>query len=259
MTIAPDLHTLTGAYAAHALPEAERRQFEGHLATCDACAQEVREFTATLARLGAAEALTPPPELKVRVMGRIGSVRQAAPSPSGPGADDGRPMGPDGRPVTGRGRAGRRAARFALAASVALAALLGGIAYQQHDQAHQARSQVAQLQEQQARFSSLLTAPDARTSTASAGAAVGTVVWSPSRGQAGFLASGLPALSEGKTYELWFDDAGTMRPAGLLPASSGALLLSGPVNGAVGVGVTLEPAGGSPHPTSAPMMLLPMT
>ncbi|PBC76048.1 anti-sigma-K factor RskA [Streptomyces sp. TLI_235] len=253
MTIGADLHTLTGAYAAHALDGPERAEFERHLAVCESCALEVREFAATLARLGAAEAETPPAELRARVMAGIGSVRQLAP-PS---------AGAHGAPESSARRRGgfaRHWPKFALAASVALAAALGGLAVDQSRRADEADARAAQLQAQQAAFGSLLTAPDARTATATTGSAgVGTVVWSQSRGQAGFLASGMPALPEGKTYELWFDDAGTMRPAGLLPASSGSLLLQGPLDGAVGVGVTVEPAGGSAHPSGDPVMLLPFS
>lgn len=58
---------------------------------------------------------------------------------------------------------------------------------------------------------------------------------------------------------MWFaDPAGAMRPAGLLdPVRPGAAaLLAGPVGAATGIGVTLEPAGGSAAPTTRPLMLL---
>ncbi|MFJ1706361.1 anti-sigma factor domain-containing protein [Kitasatospora sp. NPDC088346] len=250
MTTAADLHTLTGAYATHALGEAERHAFEQHLSQCPACEQEVREFTSTLARLGAAEAVVPPHEMKARVLAGIGTVRQLAPVSSEPDQD-----GAGRRP----GRLARQWPKLALAASVAVAATLGGLAYQQHDRAEQAMAEAAALQQQQARFSSLLTAPDARTSTGTAGGGVGTVVWSETLGQAGFLASGLPTLPPDKAYEIWFNDAGTMRPAGLLPGPDGSLLLAGGIQGAAGIGVTVEPAGGSAHPTGSPMMLLDFT
>ncbi|MER7770597.1 anti-sigma factor [Kitasatospora sp. NPDC096140] len=92
-----------------------------------------------------------------------------------------------------------------------------------------------------------------------AGAICKAVAWSSAWFRAGFLVSGMPPLPEGTAYELWFDDSGTMRPAGLMPATSGALLLSGPVNGARGVGVTVEPAGGSAHPTRTPLVVLPFS
>ncbi len=147
---------------------------------------------------------------------------------------------------------------MALAACLALAAAAGGVAVQQHGESERARSRAAALQRQQARITELLTAPDARIASAgvAGGGGVATVVWSHARDAAGFLASGLPALEQGTAYELWFDDAGSMRPAGLMSDPAGAVLLSGPLNGARGVGVTVEPAGGSARPTGAPVVLL---
>ncbi|MBP0450722.1 anti-sigma factor [Kitasatospora sp. RG8] len=247
---ATDLHALTGAYATHALEPAERAEFEEHLARCAACTQEVAEFAGTLARLGAAQAVVPPEALRRRVMAALPSVRQEAP----------RTVPAPVRAL----RSGRRASRWtklALAACLAVAAGAGGLAVQQHQQADQARARAAALRHQADRLAGLLTAPDARTvtGTAAGGAGVGTVVWSKSRGQAGFIAAGLPATAAGTTYQLWFNDSGTMRSAGLLPGGEGALLLSGPLDGATGIGVTVEPAGGSTHPSAAPVMLLSFT
>lgn len=78
-----ELHTLTGAYALQALPEAERRDFERHLGDCEACAVEVRELSETATRLGLAVARTPPPELRERVLREITDVRQDSPSGAG--------------------------------------------------------------------------------------------------------------------------------------------------------------------------------
>ncbi|MFJ8471248.1 anti-sigma factor domain-containing protein [Kitasatospora sp. NPDC094011] len=243
-----DLHTLTGAYAAHALDPDESAEFERHLADCPACAQEVAEFAATLARLGSAQAVVPPEALKDRVMAALPGVRQEAPhTASAPGA----------------ARSGRRPGawtKFALAACLAVATGAGALAVQQYGQADRARERAAAVQQEADRLAGLLTAPDARTATGAAtgGAGAGTVVWSHERGRAAFLASGMPRPAAGTTYQLWFDDAGTMRPAGLLPTGEGALLLSGPLGAARGVGVTVEPAGGSAKPSGAPVMLLPL-
>ena len=76
-----DLHTLTGAYAAHALSDGERLAFERHLAACPACAQEVRELTETAARLGTAVAARPS-----AVLWSGGSSGAAASSAAGPSA-----------------------------------------------------------------------------------------------------------------------------------------------------------------------------
>ncbi|GLW68421.1 hypothetical protein Kpho02_07200 [Kitasatospora phosalacinea] len=247
MNATADLHTLTGAYAAHALDDTERAAFEHHLAHCASCAQEVAEFAATLARLGSAEATTPPPHLKAKVMAALPTTRQDAPRVAP--ASVARPGG----------RLSRRWQGFALAACLTVAVGAGAVAVQQHRETERARTEAAAARQQQATLTALLTAPDAHLSTGRVtGGGTGTTVWSPTLGRAGFWASGLPALPGDRAYQLWFDDAGTMRPAGLLP-SDGALVLAGPVDAASGVGVTEEPAGGSPHPTGAPLLLLPLT
>lgn len=146
-----------------------------------------------------------------------------------------------------------------LAACLAAAVGAAGIAVQQNHQADQARGRAAAVQQQQDRITGLLTAPDARTASGpvTGGSAVATVVWSKSQDTAGLLVSAMPVLKAGTTYQLWFNDGGTMRPAGLMTAGSGATLLTGPVNGAIGIGVTVEPDGGSPQPTGGAVVLLP--
>ncbi|WAL70226.1 anti-sigma factor [Kitasatospora sp. YST-16] len=245
-----DLHTLTGAYAAHALEAQESLRFEEHLASCPSCTAEVAEFRATLARLGSAESAAPPASLKAAVMAALPTVRQDAPA-----------LAPRAGGKRQGDRWGRRWPRFALAACLAAALTTGAVAVQQHQEADRAQARAAALQQQQDRFADLLTAPDARTATAAAtgGTGTGTVVWSHSRAQAAFLATALPDPAAGRTYQLWFADAGTMRPAGLLPHGTGTLLLTGTPDGADAVGLTLEPAGGSPHPSGAPIMLLPLS
>ncbi|MGV9270205.1 anti-sigma factor [Kitasatospora sp. NPDC003701] len=247
---AADLHTLTGAYAAHALDPVESAAFERHLTDCPVCAREVAEFAATLARLGSAAFVVPPDALRVQVLAALPTVRQDAP-PTAPV--------PGGTIRSGRRPGGWT--KLALAACLAAAAGAGGLAVQQHRQAEEARGRAAAVRQEADRLAGLLTAPDTRTATGAAtgGAGAGTVVWSRERGRVAFLASGLPAPAAGTTYQLWFDDAGTMRVAGLLPGGDGVLLLTGPLGGARGVGVTVEPAGGSARPTAAPVLLLPLT
>ncbi|MYV71904.1 anti-sigma factor, partial [Streptomyces sp. SID2131] len=107
----------------------------------------------------------------------------------------------------------------------------------------------------------VLAAPDARVSTARlADGAVGTLVHSPSQDRAVFAAAGMPAPPPGKVYQLWYDDSGTMRPAGLMTpgAATSAVLLEGPANRSAGIGITVEPAGGSSRPTSDPVATMAM-
>ncbi|MFH8883113.1 anti-sigma factor domain-containing protein [Streptomyces californicus] len=241
-----ELHTLTGAYALHALPDTELRDFERHLADCEACTQEVRELSATAARLGLAVAETPPREMRDRVLREITTVRQEAPA--------------HGRPerTGGSGRTGRWYA-YALAACVAAAAAFGGVAVWQNQVARDASQEADRAQRQSEELAQVISAPDARTSSGElTGGAHGTVVVSQSRNRAVFLASGMERPPSGKVYQLWFNDAGTMRSAGLMDpkASDDAVLLDGPVDRASGMGITVEPAGGSAEPTSSPVALM---
>ncbi|MYY01614.1 MULTISPECIES: anti-sigma factor [unclassified Streptomyces] len=244
------LHTLTGAYALHALPAAERRDFERHLGACDACSVEVRELTETATRLGLAVTAPVPRDMRERVLREITAVRQEPPAV-------GRRVRPRVRPR----RAGRWP-RFALAASLAAAAGFGGVAVWQHQEARAARQEADAARQQGAAVARVIAAPDARSSAGTLkNGAKGTVVVSRSQDRAVFLASGLGEAPSGKVYQLWFDDGGTMRPAGLMRASGAspttyAAMLEGPVDGATGMGVTVEPAGGSAQPTSAPLTMM---
>lgn len=251
MNSAADLHTLTGAYAADALDDVERAQFEEHLALCPSCAQEVRELTATVARLALASAVAPRPALKDEVLRRIATVRQDVPRGE-----------PGPAPSTQRRRAGGFA-RWALAACLAAAVAFGGTAVWQHQRAQDAREEARQAQEQartQAQeLAAVLAAPDARTRTGElAGGARGTVVVSKSLDKAVFVADGMARPPSGKVYQLWFDDGGSMRSAGLMDPDRSAttVLMRGAVGKATGMGITVEPAGGSDKPTSSPVALM---
>lgn len=287
MTPAEDVHLDAGAYALHALPPAEEAAFEAHLATCEACRREVREFREAAARLGAADPMAPPPDLRARVLDEITRVRQLRATHPGPDPDPVRGVdpapAPDPDPVRGadpepdpgrlpgaRASRGRRLLRFVLAASVAVAVALGGIAAWQYsraedagDQVVRARAQIEAARSDAAAFNAVLTAPDARLHTARlTGGATAAVVVSRAEGRAAFTAQDLPALTAGKVYELWYAaPTGDLRPAGLLPATGrpSARVLTGPLANAVAVGVTVEPSGGSAQPTTQPLGLIDIT
>jgi len=77
------------------------------------------------------------------------------------------------------------------------------------------------------------------------------------------IASNLPALQPGKTYEMWvIPKGGAPRPAGLFQSEGGTAMhiLSGPVDLASlgAVAVTLEPESGSAAPTTTPIIVAPV-
>ncbi|MFE2282940.1 anti-sigma factor domain-containing protein [Streptomyces sp. NPDC059443] len=244
------VHEETGAYVLDALTPAERAAFEAHLGSCPDCAREVRDFAATAALLARAVAVEPPPELREAVLHRI----RAEGTPEPGTAEHPTPA------ATVRPPAHRPWLRWALAACLAAAAGLGGVAAWQYQRADDARQSAHRAEAGAAALAEVLTAPDARlVSGRAADGATATVVLSRGRDRAVFVASGMPAPPTGRVYQMWFaDPAGSMRPAGLLdPARPGApALLAGAVGAATGVGVTLEPAGGSAAPTTRPLMLL---
>ncbi|WP_405563371.1 anti-sigma factor [Streptomyces phaeochromogenes] len=242
-----DLHLLTGAYALHALSDEESVAFERHLPGCEACAQETAELSATAARLGLAVATAPRPVLREQVLRRITTVRQETPGRQ-----------PQVLPLQARLRA-RVLSRWALAACLAAATALGGTAVWQHQRAEDARDQARRTEQAADEVAAVLAAPDARTRAAKlADGATGTVVVSRSRDKAVFVASGMARPPGGKVYQLWFNDGETMRSAGLMDPhrSDQAVLMQGTVDKASGMGITVEPGGGSKQPTSAPLALM---
>ncbi|WP_327302147.1 anti-sigma factor [Streptomyces sp. NBC_01298] len=238
------LHTLTGAYALDALTGEDHRAFTTHLRHCEACAQEVGEFAATAARLAVAASRPAPAAMRQTVLRHIDTVRQMPPRTH--------PLAP----VRLATLLTRKAGPFVIAASIASVAAFGGLAAWQHQQTEQARTQVQQATRQAQDVAAVLAAPDAQTvhGRTTTGAAT-TVITSASRDQAAFISSGLATPPAGHTYQLWFDDHGTMRPAGLLP-HDGATVMQGDRAGARAIGLTLEPAGGSPQPTTTALLLL---
>ncbi|MFJ5546465.1 anti-sigma factor domain-containing protein [Streptomyces sp. NPDC093225] len=245
---ASDAHTLAAAYALGALDPAEREAFDAHLKTCEACRQEAKEFEATAARLAAAVFQPPPVAAKARVMAAIEGVRQLP------------PRVPAATPVSARAvRAGlrRRAVPLALAASVA-AAVLGGAAVWQARTGEDLRQEALEVQRQLDAVSTVLAAPDARTVHGrAANGALTTVVTSRRQNGAVFTAGNLAAPGAGRTYQLWLEHGGTMSPAGFIQGD-GTVVLSGSPGDAGAVGLTLEPAGGSPRPTSDPLLVMPL-
>ncbi|MGW8882823.1 anti-sigma factor [Streptomyces sp. NPDC055663] len=241
-----DPHLLTGAYALHALLDEERADFERHLSGCESCALEVAEFTATAARLASASSVPIREAMRGQVLHRITTVRQV---PPGTAALE---------QVRRRGPRGRGLARWGLAACLAAAAAFGGTAVWQYERAQEARQQAAQAERQADQVAGVLGAPDAKTRSARVAGGTGTLVVSVGRDRAVFVASDMPAPPRGKVYQLWFADGGRMRSAGLMSPdrASQTVLMRGRVDRASGVGITVEPAGGSRQPTTTPIGLL---
>lgn len=227
-------HLLTGAHALGALPDAERDAFEAHLDRCRNCADELSGLRETAARLGAAVDRVFPLALRPRVLDAARHVRQAPPH-SEITTDFSR-------------RQGFRRAAALVAAACATAAVVAG--------AHSALTTAVitpVAASPHTRIGDLLAAPDLRLVPGTDPA--GTAAMSPGRDEMLLLAGGLRTLPRDRVYQLWLVDEHGPRPAGTVrPAGEVTSML---VDGVQGVGeaiLTVEPAGGSPGPTSAPVL-----
>ena len=248
-----DVHALAGAYALGALvDEAERLAFEEHLARCEVCAEEVGGLLAASAVLSRAVALPPPPGLRDRVLAGIDQVSQSPPVPAEPG-DTGPARRSAGRLIPLSAKRPRLIAAALVAACLAMAVGSGAVAVR-------SQQRLDRVTAADHAIAAVLSAPDARTATGTvpAGGTV-NVVASPSRRQVVIASTGLLVLPASKTYELWTMSMAGARPAGFLhPDAAGHIspLVANVPAGTDRLGLTVEPAGGSPQPTTQPVLVL---
>ena len=255
-----DIHALSGAYAVDAVDDIERAEFERHLATCADCREEVASFRATTVQLASLMDATPPERLREQVLRDIAKVRPLAPAVSREAGERieatsrehsaGQVTDSPSR-VSRLSDARRRRNRWVAAAAAVI--VLGGGGALAVTQPWNSSSQVqntiaAQVQQ----------APDAQRyeQTLADGSTV-TVVRSKSVGRAVLVTNDLAAAPSGKTYQMWLQaPGGSFVSAGLVPPGSNeTVVLEGDAASAQGAGVTVEPSGGSPQPTTTPIAL----
>jgi anti-sigma-K factor RskA len=240
----PDLHVLTGAYAVDAIEsETELDMFEHHLRRCQQCACEVAGLRAATTRLAFAAAMAPPPPMRARLLGALAHTRQLPPV-----IDRRRSLWPR------LNRTPLLLSVVATAAVVAVIVLAFALA--------QTRSELALTRSRAAALATVLAAPDAhaRTQPVSVGGSA-TAVYSPSMHSVIVTSASLPPPPAGKVYELWLIGPTGTRPAGFLPASPGSrsapVLVTG-VQPGDHLGLTIEPVGGTPQPTTQPVLVIPL-
>lgn len=266
-----DLHTLAGVYAVGAVSDTERKRFERHLDDCPDCANEVRGLNETATQLGLVVAEAAPPQLKERVMAAVAQTRQNPPL-----RDHRQPKAAAGqRPSGWMPRLVSAAAVIAIAVAAALGVLQARTQSRlstAQSQLHNAQSQLGQAQSQLGQAHSRLTRLEAQrrliesvlgsrgarvVSQRSPKGGLVTVVFSHSTKRMVVTTADLPKLPAGQVYQLWFIGK-KIRSAGLLPTAGKAGLTPPVLATGLKVGdiaaMTIEPAGGSPQPTSTPLV-----
>jgi anti-sigma-K factor RskA len=243
----PDIHALGGAYALDAVDDLERAAFDRHLAECEACTLEVAEYRETVSRLAEGAWSIPPPRMREQVLAR------AAATPQLP------PLGHR------RGSVNPVARWRRLAAAAAVVGVLGaGAAVTtwsvQEQRLGAERTAAAQAQQRASRVQAVLAAPDAslRAGNLNGGGRV-TLVVSNAQDAGVVVIADAPPPGPDRAYQLWVLQDVRPISVGLLPAGQAQAteLIEG-VRGRNAFAVSLEPAGGSPAPSTTPLVGIPL-
>ncbi len=233
MTI--DLHSLLAPYALDALDPTEAEMFEDHLVVCAECRTEQAGFVNTAARLGSAQHIPVPEGMRDRVLAAVAAT-------------------PQERPVVvafaRRKTLRRTVSRLASAAAVAVAIVGIGAYAGEHDQANNEHSRNVAI-------TSILAQPDSSTKsqTLDAGGNV-RVIYSASAKAVVVATSGLPALKDGKVYQVWIIKGDDYMPKDVF-ATEASIVLKNTAR-TDRVAITVEPRGGSKQPTTAAIATIPV-
>jgi anti-sigma-K factor RskA len=228
MTI--DLHSLLAPYALDALDNDERARFEAHLDQCVDCRDELSGFMATAVRLGDSASHTPPPALRDRLLTQISVTPQQHPVVSS---------------LAERRGLRRALPRLAMAAAFLVGAVgVGGYVVERDNAQDEHQQNVA--------ISAVIGADDVTTATeAFDGGGSVKLYASADEDSAVIFAKDLPKPKDGKVYQVWMIDGEGPTSQGTFE-TDGEMIMEG-VADADRVALTVEPAGGSEQPTSAPI------
>ena len=212
------------------------------------------EFADVRAALGlAVPPVEPSAALKSSVMAAIASTLQLSPV-ADVAADESADTCGSGSPAERRANARwfSRPVMLVTAAAAAVAVFFGGVLA-----ADLVRPVESSATEQ---LAAIVAAPDVSTLVSPvAGGASATLVSSESVGLSAMVFEGLRPLSDDERYALWYITDGVPTPAGLFAVDEGQTVvqvLEGVFEAGTIVGVTVEPASGSPAPTTDPIVAI---
>lgn len=229
------------AYSLDALDDAERRQVEAHLSRCQECTAEVAALAEIAAALGSAvPQVAPRPALRQRLLAEV-APRQRRDTRFPLPAFAWRP------------------ALTAAAALVAVGSFAWAVALQGQLGAQQATlARLEQRSERYERVVSVLGSPSTVVAELSgdtvAPSAAGRVIVDPSTQSGMLMVWDLPPLPRDRGYQVWFvGDGGRVSGGVVRPNERGGgyffLQVPPDLSRYRGIGLTEEPAQGSPGPT----------
>jgi len=224
------------AYALGALDADEASALEAHLKTCASCRDELAAYRALSdSLLMAIPPKTPPASLRRRLQGKL------------PGAHK-----------SFRSHLKWSLGQSALAVAFIVLLLLNVFSILQIRSFQQQQAQLSgQLQSEQTELA-LLSYPGIKTIPINENGITGTLLLDSDRNAVALFAWNLPQLPTNQTYQAWLIDSqedrtslGIFRPDPNLPFTSFSIVSSNNLSNFVGIGVTVEPSGGSSHPTGS--------
>ena len=283
--IPEDPRELAAGHALGILTPDETARYERFLADDPEARGEADAFSAVADALAAdAPAVAPSPGLRADLMALIATTPQlprddssdapaeeaverqeaaprlravettAASTPSAAATPSAAPTsGRHGAEARARGRWFTRPAVYLSAAAAAAVLVVGGVALPPLLSPDAGQSQQLTALEQ------IRSAPDVQETVGSvATGETATLVWSASLGRSALVVDDLAPLPEDKTYELWYIGASGPVAAGTFDGGDGRTVapLEGTLAEGAVVAVTVEDAGGSPTPTTDPILAI---
>ncbi len=215
------------AYALGALDAADIRALEAHLQTCESCRAELASYRAISENLlMTVPPRQPSPALRKRLQSRLPSAQK-----------------------TKRPRFVWSFGQLAFGAALVLLLAINLVSFvQMRDFQRQSQNSQAVL--------AMLAYPGTQSLPISGGNVSGTVLLDKDRNSAAVIAWNLPKITSAQTYQIWWIEpngqrisAGVFRPQADLPYTMQPCFSSQSISNFVGIGVTIEPAGGSAQPT----------
>ncbi len=253
-----NIEELFAFYALGTLTAPERSQVEAYVASNPDAKERLEAMIGTASALThEAAPVNPSAALKARLMGRVRADARTRFAPATRSRFSSLP---------GRGYGSRLAYAVAVL-SLLLAVGIGIWGLSVHNEVARLRTEVAVLEqevESQRTVLVQLSSPQAHTfaisGTEHQPQAQGQLIADSKTGSAVLVVSGLKPLGAGNTYEFWLIKDSTAVPAGLFKVNERGLAVlqvtqNLTTNSYNAIGVSIEPEGGSQHPTGDIVML----